>query len=26
MAVELRDLTGADLDALAHYLSHLPRT
>jgi cytochrome c553 len=26
MAVELRELTDADLDALAHYLSHLPRT
>lgn len=25
MAVELRDLTDADLDALAHYLAHLPR-
>jgi cytochrome c553 len=26
MAVELRELTDADLDVLAHYLSHLPRT
>jgi cytochrome c553 len=26
MAVELRELTDADLDALAHYLSHLSRT
>ena len=25
MAVELRDLTDADLDALAHFLAHLPR-
>lgn len=26
MAVELHELTDADLDALAHYLSHLPRS
>lgn len=25
MAVELRDLSDTDLDALAHYLAHLPR-
>jgi cytochrome c553 len=26
MTVELRELTDADLDVLAHYLSHLPWT